>query len=231
MSISELRPIKDKSGRNATACDVAIHSKFFIKVDRIELFRDFLLTIIFEALETKYNVCVDQTSWTILKKKSMGELVSHRIQNRDVKKVIDTYPGGGNKSLIQELDDSSSGGKKPKPLIEEIISNGGGAQSQRKPLEYRLMVINTEVVAEFHLPLVESLSELFLVIGVDCIRLAAVKRGYYVNEYIRHCIDPNRARAEFQENKKVRKIGEGVCLDFYVIWFFFSDFTYHYSNC
>lgn len=204
-----MRPIKDKSGRNANACDVAIHTKFFIKVDRIELFRDFLLTIIFEALETKYNVCVDQTSWTILKKKSMGELVSHRIQNRDVKQVIGTYQSDSSivdsRSLIQELD---GGVKKTKPLIEEITTNGNGAgrQSSRKSMEYRLLVVNAEVVAEFHLPLVQSLSEMFLVIGADCIRFAAVKRGYFVNEYIRHHIDPDRAKAEFHTNTKVMDI-------------------------
>lgn len=206
MSISELRPIKDKSGRNATACDVAIHSKFFIKVERIELFRDFLLTIIFEAMATKYNVTVDQTNWTILKKKIMGELVPHRIQNRDVKQVIDSYETAKSmatcRPLVQEIGDSAAAAvatKRSKPLIEEIAMKDDG----RRPMEYQMKVVDRQVVIEFFVPLVTSILEVFLVVGVDSIRFAAIKRGYFVDEYLPHRIDPERATAVFLTKTKV----------------------------
>lgn len=203
MSISELRPIKDKSGRNATACDVAIHSKFFIKVERIELFRDFLLTIIFEAMSTKYNVSVDQTNWTILKKKFMGDLVPHRIQNRDVKQVIDSYKTpqsiSATRPLVQEIEDSAVAKKRSKPLIEEIVTK----YSDRQPMQYRMMVVDRQVVIEFIVPLVTDVHEMFLVVDVDSVRFAAVKWGYFLSEYLPHRIDPDRVSAMFSKKMKV----------------------------
>lgn len=122
MSITELRLTPDKSGNDAIVCDVAIHPDFFLKIEAVNIFRDFLITIIFEALDDKYNIQVDRDTWIILKnRKCMGTLVKHRVQNRDVKGVYESYqnPSKETKALINEL---KSDGPQPKKLITEISS-------------------------------------------------------------------------------------------------------------
>lgn len=124
MSITELRLTPDKSGNDAVVCDVAIHPDFFRKIESVNIFRDFLITIIFEALDTKYNVQINRDTWIILKnRKSMGTLVKHRVQNRDVKKVYESYqnPTKEHKTLLNELKSDETPQPK-KNLITELNS-------------------------------------------------------------------------------------------------------------
>lgn len=139
MSITELRLTPDKSGKDAVVCDVAIHPQFFRKVEALVIFRDFLITIIFEALDTKYNIQINRDTWIILKnRKSMGTLVKHRVQNRDVQKVYESYqnPTKAHKTLINELKSDGFVEPPPKNLITEIepkstksIGKGKGSQT------------------------------------------------------------------------------------------------------
>lgn len=125
MSITELRTILDKSGKDAVVCDVAIHPSFFRKIEAVIIFRDFLITIIFEALDTKYNMQINRDTWLILKnRKCMGELVKHRIQNRDVKTVFESYqnPSKEQKTLMNQSK-GDTGTKQQKKLVTEIDSN------------------------------------------------------------------------------------------------------------
>lgn len=125
MSITELRTILDKSGKDAVVCDVAIHPSFFRKIEAVIIFRNFLITIIFEALDTKYNMQINRDTWLILKnRKSMGELVKHRIQSRDVKTVYESYqnPSKEQKTLMNQSK-GDTGTKQQKKLVTEIDSN------------------------------------------------------------------------------------------------------------
>lgn len=145
MSITELRSTPDKSGKDALVCDVAIHPAFFRKIEVALPFRDFLMTIIFEALEVKYNAKINRDTWIRLKnRKCMGTLVKHRIQNRDVRQVFESYQKptkeqktllnemqhktiqevATKKLLIEEITPTASGAK----LIEEIIPNKSGVK-------------------------------------------------------------------------------------------------------
>lgn len=146
MSITELRLTPDKSGKDAVVCDVAVHPQFFRKIEALVIFRDFLITIIFEALDAKYNIQINRDTWIILKnRKCMGTLVKHRVQNRDVQKVYESYqnPTKDHKTLINELkSDSGDFGKtKQNKLVTEIdektvkaIEKGKGLGTPTKTL-------------------------------------------------------------------------------------------------
>lgn len=139
MSITDIRLTPDKSGKDAVVCDVAIHPQFFRKVEALVIFRDFLITIIFEALDTKYSIQINRDTWIILKnRKSMGTLVKHRVQNRDVQKVYESYqnPTKAHKTLINELKSDGVEVAQQKSLITEIdprtsksIGKGRGSQT------------------------------------------------------------------------------------------------------
>ena len=76
-----------------TAYDVAINPIFYDKMQNSELFHSFFLTIVFEGLETKYNIELER-KWTVLKnRKCMGSLHPHCIRSKS-------------KPVIMEMDNN-----------------------------------------------------------------------------------------------------------------------------
>lgn len=127
MSITQPRFMKDNSDKQCQVCDIAVNSTFFKKIESGGLMRDFLITIILEGIDSKYNITLEETDWRVLKnKKCVDKLTAHNIQNRDVKTVLESYtnPTTTDKSKIQELETPSrlvdNATRPKKKLIEEI---------------------------------------------------------------------------------------------------------------
>lgn len=234
MSITELRLTPDKSGKEAVVCDVAVHPAFFRKMEALNTFRDFLINIVFEALDTKYNVQINLESWIILKnRKCMGKLVKHRIQNRDVKTVYESYqnPTPEHRKMIQELDGgkstpapSSSSSKKPKLITEVFRSTTStaakptGADSrvnlppnvgksvtsiETREPQYRLFKNHSTLIAEFFMPDVAWQSEISLDLGRDRLVLEARRTGYLFDSFFPHNIDHHISSANFDNGSHV----------------------------
>lgn len=126
MSITQPRLVEVNSAK-CQVCDIAVNTSFFKKIASGGLMRDFLVTIILEGIDSKYNIALNETDWRILKnKKFVDKLTAHNIQNRDVKRVLESYknPTRTDKSQIQEMETTSrlveNTGRKEKKLIEEI---------------------------------------------------------------------------------------------------------------
>lgn len=232
MSITELRLIPDKSGKDAVACDIAVHSNFFRKIEALRVFREFLITIIFEALDTKYNVQVNRDTWIVLKnRKCMGSLVKHRVQNRDVQKVYESYqnPTKEHKTLINELKSGEQCENKPlnSNLITEIsakrsasnvndkmpsanlIKTNAQNNHSRKP-DYRLYKANEAasqlLVAEFFLPEVIDSTEITLDLNADRLVLESRRLGYLFDSFVPNNIDVAASTADFNNVHRVRRI-------------------------
>ena len=78
-----------------TAYDVVINPIFYNKIQSSELFKSFFLTLVFEGLESKYDLELER-NWTILKnKKCMGVLHPHFIRSKS-------------KPVIMEMDDENT---------------------------------------------------------------------------------------------------------------------------
>lgn len=124
MSITQPRFMKDHLDKQCQVCDIAVNSTFFKKIESGGLMRDFLITIVLEGIDSKYNIALDETDWRVLKnKKFVDKLTAHNIQNRDVKTVLESYkyPTESDLSKIKELETPQLGIDKPKKkLIEEI---------------------------------------------------------------------------------------------------------------
>lgn len=114
MSIGNMRDINDRSGGPARACDVAMNPKFYKdKICLSQLFRNFFITVIFEAVEEKFKIEINLKNWTMLKNRThMGGLLTQMIQNRDTKIATD-----GNKEMEDYLSKKTGG---PKKLIHEV---------------------------------------------------------------------------------------------------------------
>ncbi|XP_052896239.1 PIH1 domain-containing protein 1 [Anopheles moucheti] len=128
MSITVPRQTQDKSNQSCQVCDIAINANFFAKIESGGLLREFLITVLFDGLENKYDTSLDESNFRILKnKKFMDRLIPHNIQNRDVRQVIESYPSPSaeDRALLSELDNprplmGSQANEGRKPLIEEI---------------------------------------------------------------------------------------------------------------
>uniref|UniRef100_A0A182J768 PIH1 domain-containing protein 1 n=1 Tax=Anopheles atroparvus TaxID=41427 RepID=A0A182J768_ANOAO len=126
MSITQPRETLDKSSQGCQVCDIAINTEFYRQLEPASLKRQFLITVIFDGLENKYGVRLNERNYRELKnKRFIDRLIPHNIQNRDVKTVIESYPSRSAEdvALIDRLDHPVPLGSKPgpkKPLIEEM---------------------------------------------------------------------------------------------------------------
>lgn len=120
MSISNLRDINDRSGGPARACDVAMNPIFYKeKICTSQLFRNFFITVIFEAVEEKFKIEINLKNWTMLKNRThMGGLLTQMIQNRDTKIATD-----GNKVMEDYLAKNAGGPIKLIQEVGEVIDN------------------------------------------------------------------------------------------------------------
>lgn len=229
MSITELRKTDDKSGKEATVCDVAIHPQFFQKINASIVFRDFLITIIFEAFDNKYNVQINRDTWIILKnRKCIGALVKHRVQNRDVKTVYESYqnPSKEHRTLIEALDNSFEPRTKTKSrsLITEINNKETAAklrketptksspfssatQTRRTPV-HRLLKRTPHghspyLLCEFYLPEIPSQNDINLSIGQNRLSLETKHSGYLLDSFFDYKIAPEKCVAQFNIDKRV----------------------------
>lgn len=233
MSITQLRITKDKASKDAIVCDVAIHPDFFRTIELNNIFRDFLITIVFEALDTKYNLQINRDTWIILKnRKCIGNLEKHRVQNRDAVKVYESYqnPTKEHKSKIKELSgDNEKSEEHKSPLIKEIKMNaiqkienknqGDGVTvvpdtaktftaAENKEPQHRLFktVDNMEnglLVAEFFLPDIAMQNEINLELNKDRILLEARRSGYLFESFLPNNVDDEKSDAEFNMNTRV----------------------------
>uniref|UniRef100_A0A1L8DCP9 PIH1 domain-containing protein 1 n=1 Tax=Nyssomyia neivai TaxID=330878 RepID=A0A1L8DCP9_9DIPT len=219
MSIGEPRNTKDKTGNDAMVCDIAINSAFFGKIEKMRLFRDFLTALVFEAVDVKYGMPCEDGSWIILKnRKCVGTLSTHRIENRDVKSVVDYYDkaGGDGKQLIEEID-APPKGKEAKQISnkkqQEAKLRGNPtklavSQANTKTPSYRIIVEprkgdTKKVMAEFHMPECVSAKEISLDVGEDRILVEARKRGYLIEGFLDYTLDQDATSAVFDTGRGV----------------------------
>lgn len=127
MSITIPRDIVDKSNQSCMVCDIAINDAFYKRIEPGGLMREFLINVLFDGIEGKHSIVLDDTNFRILKnKKFMDRLIPHNIQNRDVRQVLETYedPSDADREMLRKVQDKPSMGAatRPagKPLIEEI---------------------------------------------------------------------------------------------------------------
>ncbi|KAG4066875.1 hypothetical protein HA402_012942 [Bradysia odoriphaga] len=209
MSITEIRQTKDKSNNLASVCDIAINPRFYETIERIELFREFFYTIIVEAMETKYNIKVDQSKWVVLKnRKFVGSLISHRVQNRDVKTVLESYkqPTSADKKLLDELS-----GKPKSNLIVELGTTYNSATYHTTPQHRLALLLSNHLVAEFLLPGVVSDKDIVLDVGEDCIVLSCPKRAYSINQFFDYKIDQSKSSAKFDDASSILTVTMPIC--------------------
>lgn len=224
LSVTKPRKGKDKSGKIVDISDVAINSEFYAKKVRKAdgLFYHFLITLVFESLEQKYQITIDTTNFIMLKNRAcIDQLVEHQIYNRDVKNVEKFHNDADRNEILGDNDDDedkivigTSDKKQPgRLLIEEITP-----QSTFKPRksipnvnepEHRLTSAVDEfnrqvLIAEFYMPNVRSVEEVSVEANDDRLALVCQKHGYSFDGFLPQKIKENKTQAEFDNERMVR---------------------------
>ncbi|KAL7741458.1 hypothetical protein ACLKA6_000781 [Drosophila palustris] len=177
MSISELRNTKDRSDNSVEVCDIAINPKFLDKIKRSQLFNNFFLQIVAEALSEKYNIQITMHKTIILSnRKFIGTLAAHRVRNDDVKRVEKS----GDSS--KQPDQISASGQLVQEIDEEHATNIRNTWMKNREPIYKLRArirdeAVDEIYAELYLPNCVSSQEFSLDIGEDRILIESLKHG------------------------------------------------------
>ncbi|XP_044734331.1 PIH1 domain-containing protein 1, partial [Chrysoperla carnea] len=191
MSIGQSKSVTDKQGNPAKAYDVAISTQFFNKIENKEFFKNFLITLVLEAVSDKYNVTLNTTSVNVLKnRKCMGSLQLHRVQKRE----MDTAMGVQPKKLIQEIETSY------KPIISELR-----VPKFRLTGEPSTGTLET-IIGEIFLPEVKSVKNLELDVGEDRIVLKENQYNYDLDIFLPHLINQDKVSASLNKNNGILKL-------------------------
>ncbi|XP_039496092.1 PIH1 domain-containing protein 1 isoform X2 [Drosophila santomea] len=215
MSISEPRHTKDRSDKTVDVCDIAVNPKFLVKIQKSQLFNNFFLQIVAEAMSEKYNVQLNMEKTIILNnRKFIGTLVTHRVRNDDVKRA---QPVSGDPAALTNQEGHvapESSGK----LVQEINEKDAAAiRRSRQPaggceeLQYKLSarVRNEsvdEIHAEIYLPNCVSSHEFSLVVGEDRIAVESHKQGYLFDKFVNYRLQQDRAQALFDKTTKMLQV-------------------------
>lgn len=218
MSISELRNV-DLKGAPVQCCDVVVHPAFLEKSQADELFGDFLIQVMIEAIDGKYNIQLDGGQCVILKnRKQLGTLLRHRIKNRDIETVHDALRQPGNeeaRSRLEELDVRSGGGKHRRPLIEELPSPAALSPSDVRALfeaQNAELLANTRLVldrpnqrllAEFYLANVYDANDIELNVGVDRLRVQVPRLGIVRDGWVEQKLDTEQVQYDWMPERSV----------------------------
>jgi hypothetical protein len=230
LSVTKPRIGKDKSGNSAEISDVAVNSDFFNrKIKRGDgLFYHFLITLIFESIEQKYNIEIDTTNFVQLQNRlCMDTLVEHQIYNRDVK-MVENFHEHGEPNEMLGADDSDkifigTGDQKKtstKVLIEELSpTESKKIPSMRKSVskdnmiepEHRLFNDYDKdnkkmLIAEFYMPNVIDIKEISVDANDDRLLIECRKYGYMFDGFLPHKVDEKKTIAEYDNERMILKI-------------------------
>lgn len=139
LSLTKPRFGTDKSNNKVEVTDVAVNTEFYKKkVTAGGLFYQFLITLIFEHIEQKYEIKIDTDNFVVLKNRPFIEqLVEHQIYNRDIK-FVENFDKN---EMLGEEDESKddnikigNGDKNTsgKVLIQEITTKSSPVALKKK---------------------------------------------------------------------------------------------------
>ncbi|GJQ82114.1 hypothetical protein Trydic_g15901 [Trypoxylus dichotomus] len=184
MSIGEMRTEPDKKGEEAKVCDVAINDIFFVTLEKSQMFRNFVMSIIFEAISNKHKVFATDERILMKQRKVFGNLQVHRIQDRDAAPI----------NLPQK--DSKAA------LIEEISANTADNEIPNYIL-YKKKNEEDAFYADISLPKVTSSKELTLDVGEDRIILESSAKKYLLDIFIPLNVYPSKVNSFFNIVTKI----------------------------
>jgi len=193
MSIGEPRTVKDKSGSDSLAADVAVNSTWFTEtMEPSQVFTTFVLTVAMEGLGDKYSdqARLDRDGWVVLKnKKYTGtDTPPHRIQKR-ASSGISQVEGGSKHQAKQRVQELKESNKTPLYKIEKDE------------------ILNPSLLrASVYLPGVRNFKDLNLEIGGDRVLLECEKTRHLLDVFLPFSLDADSSTAAFNAKDCVLRL-------------------------
>lgn len=193
MSLGEPHVEVDNRGQGCTAYDVVINPTFYNKIQNSELFKSFFLTIVFEGLESKYDMELER-KWTVLKnKKCMGVLQPHCIRSKS-------------KPVIMEMESETKPlTKSAEPKMIEVVQD-----SKSRALTPKYNIIREPpdgkpefLVIEINLPGIKSTKDTTLDVGEDRLVLRVNPDKYQLDLDLPFDVDNDTCGAQYNRKTKV----------------------------
>lgn len=197
MGLGEPHAELDKSGKGCTAYDVVINTTFFDKIKEDPAFQGFFFSIVFEGLESKYDMLLDRNYVILKNRKFLGSLSEQNLRTSSKPRIQEMEPMAeepemeSKPSLITEIDEEESGRGDKGPEPEYLIL--------REPPEGHPEFL----VAEIKLPNVNSSKTLTLDLGEDRILLHAHPSLYHLDIYLPYNLNQEDSGAQFNKDNKV----------------------------
>ncbi|XP_045475251.1 PIH1 domain-containing protein 1-like isoform X1 [Harmonia axyridis] len=191
MSIGTVRPEKDTKGLECKACDIVINSLFYKKIEYDSNWKNFVLTIVFEALKEKYQIdCIEEDKIILSNRRHLGNIQKHKIQDRDMAKEM-----GLDYKDLNNL-------KEKTPKIQMLSS----AHFEAKVPKYRLYKKTFKqncLIGEFIFPDVISGNELKLDLGEDRIIIECEQKNYLLDIFLPVIVSPYKSSSTFDKATKI----------------------------
>ncbi|KAF8569099.1 hypothetical protein P879_02942 [Paragonimus westermani] len=194
MSIGEPHAELDAAGKGCTAYDIIVNPTFLKKVQTSELFEAFLMTVIFEGLEDKFDLHLER-KWVVLKnKRSLGRLHEQfvRAANRPAIVEMNNPTPSVRPNLIQEVPESEDSDQR---LLGEVPQYKLITVPERGPPEF--------LVAQINLPKLRSGRGLMLDVASDMLCLGTRSQVYAMEILLDPQVDEDRTAAEFNRSTQV----------------------------
>ncbi|KAB0794670.1 hypothetical protein PPYR_11509 [Photinus pyralis] len=200
LSIGEVRNESDKKGIGAKAVDIAINTKFMYKIENSVLFKNFLLTVVFEGLRDKYNLHMTDERVILKNKKAYGTLQLHRIQQREIQNTIASIKGEE-----QILIDTN---RNAQPFIQVLSSSEKSIITPKYRL-FRRKGENNLCYCEIQLRAAPKSRDFMLEVGEDRVVFESKASGYFLDIYLPFSI--NFATSTYNTCSKILTVKMSTC--------------------
>lgn len=193
LSLGEPHAEMDHGGKGCTAYDVIVNSKFLELTENRPVLKNFLLTVILEGLEQKFNMLLSRDCKILKNKKFMGLAEEQNVRRKSKPSIVECekskeYEAPKQKPLITELDESNRSTAE-KPLFKII----------REPAEGDVQYL----VMELQLPKLTSNKLAKLEVGEDRILFHAHPDLYHLDIDIPYYVNNDDVGAQFNKDTKI----------------------------
>ena len=172
MSVGAAHAELDNRGNGCTAYDIIISPNFLHTITNSKIFLGFFMSVVFEAVQTKYEVELER-NWIMLKgKKFLGKLDEQNVRTQ---------------KLIQEVQPSNT------PLISEMPS----AKRPRIDIVGEPEENPDFLIAEINLPEISSAKSIILDVGEDRLVLCTRPKLYELDIYLPYNLIQEECGSQF----------------------------------
>ena len=194
LSLGEPRTELDRAQNACTVYDIVVHPSLHTEAQTRDVMMEFLLLLIVEGVEAKYEVDLNREMRRMQHIKYMGTPAEHRIRIHSKPRI--------------EMEESESGNSYSPLITEEPTLSNEPAQVAAPEPEYTLTKDPPKghpdhIVMETKLPLVKSSKHMQLSVGEDRIVLTAQPNRYHLDLCLPYYVIPEEAGAQFNKKSRV----------------------------